>query len=97
MGELGKKRQRVQANLRRIVEKFREQTNAAIQAATAMALQGMAEQVVELQVLRADKANRDLRGPGFWKLDQENCNTQRGKHDCSRSSAYDGGCHQLAP
>jgi hypothetical protein len=28
---------------------------------------------VELQVLRADKANRDLRGPGFWKLDKANC------------------------
>jgi hypothetical protein len=23
--------------------------------------------------LRADKANRDLRGPGFWKLDKANC------------------------
>jgi hypothetical protein len=23
-------------------------------------------------VLRADKANRDLRGPGFWKLDKAN-------------------------
>jgi hypothetical protein len=31
------------------------------------------EQAAELQVLRADKANRDLQGPGFWKLDQENC------------------------
>jgi chromosome segregation ATPase len=73
MGELGKKRQRVQANLRRIVEKFREQTNAAIQAATATALQGWAEQAAELQVVWADKANQDLRGPGFWKLDQANC------------------------
>jgi hypothetical protein len=36
-------------------------------------LQGWAEQAAELQVLRADKANRDLRGPGFWKLDQANC------------------------
>jgi hypothetical protein len=26
-----------------------------------------------LQVLRADKANRELRGPGFWKLDKANC------------------------
>jgi hypothetical protein len=38
-----------------------------------MALQSWAEQAAELQVLRADKANRDLRGPGFWKLDQANC------------------------
>jgi hypothetical protein len=73
MGELGKKTDLVQANLRRIMEKFREQTNAAIQVTTATALQGWAEQVAELQVLRADKANRDLRGPGFWKLDQANC------------------------
>jgi hypothetical protein len=36
-------------------------------------LQSWAEQAAELQVLRADKANRDLRGPGFWKLDQANC------------------------
>jgi hypothetical protein len=26
-----------------------------------------------LQVLQADKVNRDLRGPGFWKLDPANC------------------------
>jgi hypothetical protein len=55
------------------VEKFREQTNVAIQAATATAFQTWAEQAAELQVLRADKANRDLRGPGFWKLDKANC------------------------
>jgi hypothetical protein len=62
-----------QANLKKIVEKFREQTNAAIQVATATALREWSEQAVELQVLRADKANRDLRGPGFWKLDKANC------------------------
>jgi hypothetical protein len=73
MDELGKKTDLVQANLKRIVEKFREQTNAAIQVATATALQGWAEKAAELQVLRADKANWDLRGPGFWKLDQANC------------------------
>jgi hypothetical protein len=28
---------------------------------------------VELQVLRADKANRELRGLEFWKLDKANC------------------------
>jgi hypothetical protein len=52
---------------------FEEQMNFAIQAATATALQGWAEQAAELQVLRANKANRDLRGPGFWKLDKANC------------------------
>jgi hypothetical protein len=62
-----------QANLKRIVEKFWEQTNAVIQIPTATALQSWSEQAAELQVLRADKANRDLRGPGFWKLDQANC------------------------
>jgi hypothetical protein len=58
--KLGKTAFFAQANLKRIVEKFREQTNVAIQAA-------------ELQVLRADKVNRDLRGLGFWKLDKANC------------------------
>jgi hypothetical protein len=41
--------------------------------AMATTLQSWAEQAAELQVLRADKANRDLRGPGLWKLDQANC------------------------
>jgi hypothetical protein len=40
---------------------------------TTTALQSWAEQAAELQVLQADKANRDLQGPGFWKLDQANC------------------------
>jgi hypothetical protein len=55
------------------VERFRAQTNVVIQAATVTALLSWAEQAAELQVLRADKANWDLRGPGFWKLDQANC------------------------
>jgi chromosome segregation ATPase len=71
--ELGNRAFTAQANLKRIVERFRAQTTVAIQAATATALQSWAEQAVELQVLRADKANRDLRGPGFWKLDQAYC------------------------
>jgi hypothetical protein len=72
-GQLEKRAISTQANLKRIVERFREQTKVAIQAATATALQSWAEQAAELQVLRADKANRDLRGPRFWKLDQANC------------------------
>jgi chromosome segregation ATPase len=71
--ELGNRAFTAQANLKRIVERFRTQTTVAIQAAMATALQSWAEQPAELQVLRADKANRDLRGPGFWKLDQANC------------------------
>jgi hypothetical protein len=73
--ELEKRAFSAQANLKRIIERFREQTKVAIQmaTATATALQSWAEQAAELQVLRADKTNRDLRGPGFWKLDQANC------------------------
>jgi hypothetical protein len=44
----------------------------AIETATTSTLQSWAEQAAELQVLRADKANRDRRGPGFWKLDKAN-------------------------
>jgi hypothetical protein len=69
--ELTKKTFLAQANLKKIVEKFREHTNVAIQIATATTLQGWSEQATELQELRADKANRDLRGPGFWKLDHK--------------------------
>jgi hypothetical protein len=71
--ELEKKAFSAQANLKRIIERFREQTRVAIEMATATTHQSWAEQAAELQVLRADKANRDLRGPGFWKLDQANC------------------------
>jgi hypothetical protein len=39
MGELGKKSFLAQANLKWIVEKFREQMNVAIQVAIATALQ----------------------------------------------------------
>jgi uncharacterized coiled-coil protein SlyX len=73
MGKLAKKTDLVQANLKRIVEKFREQTEATIQVVTATALQGWAEQAAELQVLGADKAKRDLQEPGFWKQDQAIC------------------------
>jgi hypothetical protein len=61
--ELGKKTFVAQANLKRIMEKFREQTNVVIQAAMATTFQTWAEQAADLQVLRANKANRDLRGP----------------------------------
>jgi hypothetical protein len=71
--QLEKRAFSAQVNLKRIAERFRAQTNVAIQTATATALQSWAEQAAELQVLQADKANRDLRGPGFWKLDQANC------------------------
>jgi DNA repair exonuclease SbcCD ATPase subunit len=47
-GQLEKRAFSAQANLKRIVERFREQTKVAIQAATAIALQSWAEQAVEL-------------------------------------------------
>jgi hypothetical protein len=46
--ELAKKTFLAQANLKKIVEKFREQTNTTIQIATATALQGWSEQAAEL-------------------------------------------------
>jgi hypothetical protein len=71
--ELGKKTFLAQANHKKIVEKFGEQTNVVIQVSTATTLLKWSEQAAELQVLRADKANRDLRRPGFRKLDKANC------------------------
>jgi hypothetical protein len=50
--ELGNRAFTAQANLKRIVERFRAQTTVAIQAATVTALQTWAEQAAELQVLR---------------------------------------------
>jgi hypothetical protein len=46
---------------------------AEIQVATASALKEWSKQVVEQQVLRVDKVNRELRGPGISKLDKANC------------------------
>jgi hypothetical protein len=71
--ELAKKLYLAQANLRKLTDSFREKTKVEIEVATATALQGWSEQAAELQVLRAQKANRKLRGPGFWKLDKANC------------------------
>jgi hypothetical protein len=53
----------------------------AIEMATTTTLQSRAEQAAELQVLRADKANWDLRGPGFWKLDKANCEAVHKKYN----------------
>jgi hypothetical protein len=71
--ELGKKAYLAQANLKKIGNNFKDKTKDAIEIATATALQTWSEQAAELQVLQADKANRELRGPGFWKLDKANC------------------------
>jgi hypothetical protein len=63
--EIEKKAFAAQANIKRIIERFREQTKVAMEMATTTTLKSWAEQAAELQVLRADKANRDHRGPGF--------------------------------
>ena len=59
-------------HVKKIVEKFRKQTEEDIEEATATALQTWCTQAAELQMLRADKANRDIKGSGFWKLDKAN-------------------------
>jgi hypothetical protein len=62
------------ANVKCLLQKFQESTSAEIQVATTNALKEWCKQAVELQlVLRTDKANRELCRPGFWKLDQANC------------------------
>jgi hypothetical protein len=72
MDNLGKKTFLTQANLRRIVDKFRTQITIEIQVIMANAFKEWAEQVVKLLLLRVDWANWELRGPGFWKLEKGN-------------------------
>ena len=59
-------------HVKKIIERFRKKTEEDIEEATTTALQQWCAQAAELQVLRADKANRDLKGSGFWKLDKAN-------------------------
>ena len=54
------------------MDKFRKQIEEDNEIATATVLQEWCGQATELQVLRADKANRYLKGHGFWKLDKFN-------------------------
>ena len=54
------------------MEKFHKQAEEDTKIATATALPEWCGQAAELQVLRADKANRDIKGPKFWKLDKVN-------------------------
>jgi hypothetical protein len=37
------------------------------------------EQAAKLQLLQADKTNRQFHGPGFWKLDKANCEAAQQK------------------
>jgi hypothetical protein len=71
--ELEKGQMLAHANVKRLLQRFREATTAEIQVYTANPLKEWCEQAAELQLLRADKANRELSGPGFWKLDKANC------------------------
>jgi hypothetical protein len=56
------------AKVKHLLQKFLESTSAEIQVATANALKGWCEQTAKLQVLRADKANREFADPdsGSW-------------------------------
>ena len=56
----------------KIIEKFQKRTEEDIAIATTMALQEWSGKAVELLVLRVDKANWDLKGPRFSKLDKAN-------------------------
>ena len=49
-----------------------------IEIATATALQEWRRQAAKLQMLRADKANRELKSPDFWMLDRANTKTVQG-------------------
>jgi hypothetical protein len=71
--ELEKEQIMAHANVKRLLQKFYESTSAEIQVTTANAFKEWCEQAADLQVLRVDKANRELRGPEFLKLDQANC------------------------
>jgi chromosome segregation ATPase len=71
--ELEKGQSLAHANVKRLLHRFREATTAKIQACTANALKEWCEQAAKLQLLQVDKANRELRGPGFRKLDKTNC------------------------
>ena len=64
--------QKAMMHVKKIIERFRQRTEADIEEATTTTLQQWCAEAAELQVLRADKANRDLKGSGFWKLDKAN-------------------------
>ena len=48
-------------HMKKIIDRFPKQTEEDIEIATTTALQEWYVQAVELQVLRADKATRDLK------------------------------------
>ena len=52
-------------HMRKIIEKFRKLTDEDIEISTSTALQEWSGQAAELQVLRVNKAKRDLKGLEF--------------------------------
>ena len=58
--------------MKKIIDKFCKQREENIEITTATVLQEWCGQATELHVLQADKENRDLKGPDFWKLDKVN-------------------------
>ena len=65
MEQLKEGPQKTTLHMKKIMERFCKQTEEDIEIATVMALQEWCGQAMELQVLWADKANRDKKGPGF--------------------------------
>ena len=72
MEQLKERPQKAMLHVQKIIEKFRKQTEENVEIATATALQQQCGQATELQMLRVDKVNWDIKGPGFWKLDKAN-------------------------
>ena len=58
--------------MKKIIDKFCKQREENIEITTATVLQEWCGQATELHVLQADKENRDLKDPDFWKLDKVN-------------------------
>ena len=72
MEQLKEGPQKAMLHIKKIVEKFRKQTEEDVEVATTTALQQWCGQAAELQVLWVDKANRNLKGFGLSKLDKDN-------------------------
>ena len=65
MEQLREQPQKAVLHVKKIIEKFHKKMEEDVEISTATALQQWCVQATELQVLRVDKANRDIEGPGF--------------------------------
>ena len=70
MEQLHEGPQKTTLHMKKIMKIFCKHAEEDIEIATATALQEWCRQEVEFQLLRTDKANQDLKGPRFWKLDK---------------------------